>query len=84
VKEGIASSDAIPFLFPEHFSAMDLSLKMPSQITLLRAELDAINYWDDQLVENPEPGVIDQQASIARFFRRVQVLAQLQALATRN
>jgi hypothetical protein len=63
---------------------MDLSLKTPSQITLLRAELDAINYWDDQFVENPEPSVIDQQACITRFFRRVQVLSQLQALAKRN
>jgi hypothetical protein len=57
---------------------------MDTQIEVLRAELNAINYWDTEFVENPEPSNIDRDACIARFFRRVQVLAELLALAKRN
>jgi hypothetical protein len=57
---------------------------MDTQIELLRAELDAIIYWDSLYLEDPAPSVIDKDGFTARFFRRVQVLAELLALAKGN
>jgi len=51
---------------------------------ILKAEPDAINLWDWLLAENPRPDVLEQDASVARFFRKIQIVVRLQELAQMN
>jgi hypothetical protein len=57
---------------------------MANQVEILKAELEAINLWDQLYVENPAPDAIERAACFARVFRRVQVVAELQQLANWN
>ena len=61
-----------------------MAIQMATQAEVLKAELDAINLWDRLYVEVPAPDAIDKDACFARIFRRVQVIAELQAIARRN
>jgi hypothetical protein len=42
-----------------------------------QAELAALDLWDCLLAENDHPGQVEIDAGKARFFRRVQVIAEL-------
>jgi len=42
---------------------------------ILKAEVDAINLWDWRLAENPRPDVLEQDASVARFFGKYRLWA---------
>ena len=57
---------------------------MAIKVKTLEAELDAIILWDRLYVDNPCPDLIEKDACIARTFRRVQVVAELNRLALRN
>jgi hypothetical protein len=57
---------------------------MAIRVKTLEAELDAIILWDRLYVDNPCPDLIEEDACIARTFRRVQVVAELNRLALRN
>jgi hypothetical protein len=46
----------------------------------LKAELRALDLWDQLFTELQQPDQIDKDASAARFFRRVQVIVQLEGL----
>jgi hypothetical protein len=50
----------------------------------LEAELRAINLWDRLFTESEQPDTIAKDACTARFFRRVQVIVQLQWLTARR
>jgi len=50
----------------------------------LEAELRAINLWDQLFAESEQPDTIAKDACAARFFRRVQVIVQLQWLTARR
>jgi hypothetical protein len=50
----------------------------------LEAELRAINLWDRLFAESEQPDMIAKDACTARFFRRVQVIVQLQWLTARR
>ena len=57
---------------------------MTSAIQALKAEQEAMNLWDCLYVENPHPDGIDKDACLARIFRRVQLIAELHKLVSRN
>jgi hypothetical protein len=50
----------------------------------LEAELRAINLWDQLFAESEQPDTIAKDACAARFFRRVQVIVQLQLTGRRE
>jgi hypothetical protein len=55
---------------------------MTNKIKIPKAELAAHVLWDRLYVENPAPGQIDKDACIARTFRRLQLMAELQKAAS--
>jgi hypothetical protein len=54
---------------------------MSSRTEVLSAELDAIILWDRVYIDNAAPDSIEKDACIARIFRRVQVVFELNRLA---
>lgn len=57
---------------------------MTKKVEKLKAELEALILWDRLFMEDPAPQRIDKDARFARIFRRVQVVAELHELASRN
>jgi hypothetical protein len=55
-----------------------------NKVDVLRAELEAINLWDQLYAEDPEPSLIDKLACIARFFRRARIAVKLMHLISKN
>jgi hypothetical protein len=55
-----------------------------SKVEILAAELNAINHWDRVYSILPHPDQIDKDACIARFFRRIQVVAKIHEFASMN
>jgi len=49
----------------------------------LQAELEAISLWDRMFVDNPNPDTIDTDACMARMFRRLQIVVEMDRLASR-
>jgi hypothetical protein len=61
-----------------------MKVAMTDQRQLLTAELKAIDLWDGMLMENPRPDAIEKDASLARFFRRLEVVVELKKLARKK
>lgn len=57
---------------------------MTNKVKLLRAELEALIFWDRLYMENPAPDQIDKDARMARIFRKVQLIAELHEATTWN
>ena len=57
---------------------------MTNRVEKLKAELEALILWDRLFTEDPAPERIDKDACFARIFRRVQVVAELHELVSRN
>jgi hypothetical protein len=57
---------------------------MTKRVEKLKAELEALILWDRLFTEDPAPERIDKDACFARIFRRVQVIAELHELTSRN
>ena len=57
---------------------------MTNRVEKLKAELEALILWDRLFTEDPAPERIDKDACFARIFRRVQVIAELHELTSRN
>jgi hypothetical protein len=57
---------------------------MANKMKILTAELNAINHWDRVYSILPHPDQIDKDACIARFFRRIQVVAKIHEFASMN
>jgi hypothetical protein len=55
--------------------------EMKTEAETLEAELRAIDLWDRLSAECQQPGEMDKDASRARFFRRLQLIMQLEGLA---
>jgi hypothetical protein len=49
-----------------------------------QAELEAHILWDRMYADKPAPDQIDKDACIARMFRRVQLMVELQKAASWN
>jgi hypothetical protein len=57
---------------------------MASKTEILAAELKAITLWDRIFADQKNPNAIDNDACTARMFRRVQIMAELHELSSRN
>ena len=58
-----------------------LNVAMANRAEILEAELNAIILWDRMYMQNPAPDSIEEDACVARIFRRLQVVMELIRLA---